>query len=506
MQSGSGLGVARLVVFAADRVLEDGVSPRPRACAGVPDSSTAPPRQRRTTWSPISEVMAMARPAGNPARPPSAVWRGLVALLAAALLATGCSESGIAEGGEDAATAGGEEEAADTEAATVDSIRVVLGQYSDQTQPFWSTVAEEFEAETGIAVELQVIDWNSLLQQVPTWTQTGQLPDILGYNAFSTFAAEGLLHPAEDVIGDELQDDLIDSLIPNTELDGTPYAVPLLASVRGLGYNEAILEEIGAEPPTTWDELVEVARAATDAGYTGYCLPVGSEEAQAVFSLFIWGNGGDWKAGDEWAINSPENVEAVEFMRTLAVEEQVTQPNPGRTNRTDGCWEPFAQGTVAMTEVMPLGTFQTSFMEESDVEWSSVPFPRASTDIEEFTLGVTDFFMAFDKPGNLEAVRQFLAFAFETDRYVEWIETEGFLPITESGSEAMADDPVAGPGIELLPNARFYPTTDPAWNEVQAAVQSRLGTALDPDGDPQAVLDELQQTAEEASSDSSSDS
>ncbi|MDQ4086337.1 MAG: extracellular solute-binding protein [Actinomycetota bacterium] len=408
-------------------------------------------------------------------------WSRVVATVAvAALAAAGCSESA-------STGAGGE---------TAGSIKVVMAQYTDATQPFWTKVVKDFEKQhPDVDVQLQVVDWNTLLQQVPTWTQTRTLPDVLNFNAFSTFAAEDLLHPVSDIVDERLQQDFIPNLAANGELDGTAYGIPFIASVRTLGYNEDILTEINAQPPTTWDELVDVAAQAERAGYTGYCLPLGSEESQGEWSLWAWGNGGGWKNGDQWAIDSPQNVETLQFLRGMTNEQRITQPNPGKTNRTDGCWESFAQGDVAMTAVMPLGTFQTSFMAESDVTWESVPFPRASTDIPEFTLGVTDFLMGFKQPGNTEPVRQFLSFVFEQERYVDFIETEGFLPTTTSASEMMADDPIAGPGIDLLPKAKFYPTTDPAWNQVQTAVQSQLGTAMEASADPAEVLSQLQQEA-----------
>lgn len=412
--------------------------------------------------------------------------RAAAVVAAGALVVAGCSEEG---GGGDA-----------SDGETAGSIKVVMAQYSDATPPFWEKVVADFEAANpDIDVDLQVIDWNTLLEQVPTWTQTRTFPDVLNFNAYSQFAAEELLHPVSDVADEALQEDLVDSLVPNGEMDGTAYGIPFIASVRSLGYNEKILDEIGAEPPTTWEELSQVAQQATDAGYTGYCLPLGAEESQAEFSLWAWSNGGGWQddAG-EWTIDSEENLEALEYLRGLALDQQVTEPNPGKVNRTDGCWESFAQGDVAMTAIMPLGTFQTSFMANTDVQWGSTPFPRSSADIPEFTLGVTDFLMAFQKPGNTEPVKKFLSFVFEKDRYLEFIQSEGFLPTTDSASEAMADDPIAGPGIELLPSAQFYPATDPAWNQVQKAVQSQLGTAMEPDTDPASVLETLQQTAESA--------
>ena len=60
----------------------------------------------------------------------------------------------------------------------------------------------------------------------------------------------------------------------------------------------------------------------------------------------------------------------------------------------------------------------------------------------------------------------------------------------------MASDPVTGEGIKLLPTAKFYPATNPAWNKVQSTVQSQLGTAMAPSASPSSVLSQIQQIAQ----------
>lgn len=238
------------------------------------------------------------------------------------------------------------------------------------------------------------------------------------------------------------------------------------------------------------------AQKAKKAGYTGYCLPLGSEEAQAEWSLWMWSNGGGWVTpSGQWSIDSPQNKQAMGFLRTLANTDKVTEPNPGSTNRTDGCWAEFAQGKVAMTEIMPLGTFQSTSIKGSPVQWASSPWPRSSASIPQFTLGVQDVLMSFNKPGNTSMVRSFLDFVYTKSNYLSFVKTEGFLPTTKSASAAMASDPVAGEGIKLLPTAKFYPATNPNWNKVQSAVQSQLGTALSPSANPASVLGQMQQIA-----------
>ena len=411
------------------------------------------------------------------------VLKVLAGLLGLVLVLAGCGNEQGGGGG------GGQQSAG--------SIKLVAASYSEKTQGFWDDLIKRFEQQnSGIDVQLQVIDWNNIHQQVNTMVQTRQLPDVLNIDDWVAYANQGLLYPAQDVLDPQVQSDFLESFTRNGQLNGTQFGIPFIASVRALGYNRQAFRESGVQsPPKTWQELEQTARQAKAKGYTGYGLPLGAEEAQAEFSLWMWGNGGDWKQGDTWTINSAKNVQALEFMKKLA-DERLTEPNPGKTNRTDGVWKLFAQGKVAMAAIMPLGTFANSTMKDASFEWSSSPFP-VNQGNPEFTLGVMDSLMAFKKPGNQEPVRKFLSFLYQQDNYLKFIRTEGFLPVTGSASEAMKDDPVAGPGIALLPKARFYPLTDPNWGKVRGAVLNQLGTALEPNGDPKKVLDAIQQVAEQ---------
>jgi multiple sugar transport system substrate-binding protein len=378
------------------------------------------------------------------------------------------------------------------------TINVVMAQYSSHTQPYWTALVSRFEKKyPKIHVNLRVIDWNTLLQQVPTMIQTHSYPDVLNFNAYSTFAASGLLRPAKQVLSPATEADFESSFLSSDSVKGTQYGIPWIASVRALGYNKQAFAKAGiTSPPVTWSQFVADAQKLKKAGYIGYCLPLGSEEAQAEWSLWMWSNGGGWVTpSGQWSIDSPQNKQAMNFLRTLANTDKVTEPNPGSTNRTDGCWAQFAQGRVAMTEIMPLGTFQSTSMKGSPVQWASAPWPRSSTSIPQFTLGVQDVLMAFNKPGNTAMVRSFLDFVYQKSNYLSFVKTEGFLPTTKSASAAMVSDPVAGVGIKLLPTAKFYPATNPNWNKVQSAVQSQLGTALSPSANPASVLSQIQQIA-----------
>src|SRR5262245_5036241 len=90
------------------------------------------------------------------------------------------------------------------------SITVVIAEYSkDNTKPFWQALASEYTKQTRIKVDLRVIDWNSIDQQVSAMIQNNQPPDILNLNSFSSYAKDGLLYSADEVLSPKTRDDFL---------------------------------------------------------------------------------------------------------------------------------------------------------------------------------------------------------------------------------------------------------------------------------------------------------
>jgi multiple sugar transport system substrate-binding protein len=375
------------------------------------------------------------------------------------------------------------------------TLKVVIADYSkDHTKPFWQALAADYTKRTGTKVDLQVIDWNSIDQQVTTMIQNNQPPDVLNLNSFSSYARDGLLYSADEVLSAQTRADFLPAFAQGGEFRGTLYGFPILASARAFFYNKRLFAEAGVEaPPRTWNELVRVATRIRDSGpgLIGYALPLGPEEAQAEWSIWMWNNGGDWKTGDRWSINSERNVQTLQFLADLANRHRVTQVNPGKTNRTDGAFQLFKDGKVGM--VIGFSPLAAQLDAEGKVDYGVTSMPTNERDA--VTLGVEDYLMAFKKPGNRDAVRQFLELYYQPDNITRWITAEGFLPVTKSGVARMSGDAKLRPYLDALPRARLAPTSDPVWDKVKLDVQQNIGLAVQPGGNPRQVLDGLQQRA-----------
>ncbi|MBB5914309.1 multiple sugar transport system substrate-binding protein [Nocardia transvalensis] len=367
--------------------------------------------------------------------------------------------------------------------------------YSDGTKSEWDQIVADFQkSNPDIKVNVQIESWDSINDVVRTKLQSkSTTPDLLNIDAYSTFAADGQLYPAADVVSPEVLSDIQPGFAKNASMDGTQWALPLFASTRTLFYNNDLFAQAGiAAPPKTWSELTDDAKKiqALGGGVSGYGLPLGSEEAQGETSIWTFGAGGNWSEGDKVTVDTPANVEGVRAMKALA-DSGVTQPNPGATDRKDVI-NAFIQGKVGMIEGLPpvIGMIA---QKNPNLKYTTAPSPTKTGDA--VTLGVADHLMAFKKDGKkTEAIRKFLDYFYSAPVYAKFVQAEHFIPITASGTQAMADDPVVKAFSTTLPVAKFYPSNNPKWGAAQGAIRQQMGTVAQ-GADPASVLQKIQQAA-----------
>ncbi|GAA1946324.1 extracellular solute-binding protein [Agromyces allii] len=362
----------------------------------------------------------------------------------------------------------------DDSASGKTTIDLLVPSYSDATQGLWEDVITGFEAEnTDIDVKLEVQSWDNLESVLATKIQAGEAPDVYNGGAFAGFAADGLLYPAEDVVSADTYSDFQDSFLANAEVDGTAYALPLIASARALFVNNTLLEQAGVEAPTTWDELLDAATkvSALGGGVAGYGMPLGSEEAQAEAAVWLWGGGGTFGDATSITVDDPANLPGAEQIKKM-IDAGATQADAGSTDRSP-LMDIFIQGKIGMQVGLPPTVGQIAD-NNPDLDYSIVPIP--TKDGSPFTLGVMDQLMAFQNDGDKQdAITKFFDYYYTADVYVPWVQAEGFLPVTKSGAEQLSSEEALAPFLEVLPDAQFYPSTNPKWQATDGAFKALFG-------------------------------
>ena len=386
------------------------------------------------------------------------------------------------------------------------TLDVIICQYGPNTQEWFlgsgmngTNFVDKFEKENpGIKLNLEVISWNDVHQVVDTRIANNNAPDILNIDTFSEFVPDGLLMPVKDYCPEDLYNDFFPAFIAESVIDDTVWAVPDLASARALFYNVDLLKDAGVEVPTTWAELEDACQAILDY-YNGDVYPWGidmtTDEGQACFAYYAWGNGGGFVDADgNWALNSPENVEAVNFAVGL-VNKGFTNPNPATETRYD-LQDMFAAGKLAMlltTNQLP--TYVSDKGGSINMATAGIPANEGKTGS---SVGVMDRVMAFkddsvpDQAARNEAIGKFLKFFYNPENYVGWVSMEGFLPAVNSAVAALVEaDPSFGAWLDVLGSCQFYPAAKAEWATVRQGVTTVEQNALI-GGDVQAGLDALQ--------------
>lgn len=216
-------------------------------------------------------------------------------------------------------------------------------------------------------------------------------------------------------------------------------------------------------------------------------MPLGSEEAQAEAAVWLWGGGGSFGDAEQITIDTPENLEGAEFIKKM-IDEGATQADAGASDRSP-LFDIFVQGKLGMQVGLPPSVGQIA-TDNPELEYSIHPIP--TKDGEPFTLGVADHLMAFENDGDKqEAITAFFDYLYTADVYVPWVQAEGFLPTTLSGSEELSGDEALAPFLEGLPDAQFYPGTNPDWNAADSAFKALFGK-LAGDSSAKDVLAEIQ--------------
>ena len=373
---------------------------------------------------------------------------------------------------------------------------VIISQYGNYTKELWTEFEANFEAANpAIDLNIEIVSWNDIYSVVTTRISTGEQPDILNISGFADYVADDLLMPAEEYTSAAVKAQIIPSFWNSNEMDGTVWALPILASCRALFYNVDLLNAAGiTSAPKTWDDVLaacEAIRATHGSSVTPWALDISTDEGQAAFSYYSWNFGGGYvDAAGNWKLDSAENVQAVEYIKKL-IDSGYVNAGPYTDTRyplQDG----FSAGTVAMM-IGPMNMVSA----DSTVNYGVADIPGKGVG-----LGVCDQLMVFkdakaaDQAARTAAISKFFDAFYECETYSDYMVFEGFLPATLDGSDYLAknaekhtvggstktgDSEYFATFCAVLPTCQFYPMQKAEWMDVRNGVidvEQKVGQGL----------------------------
>ncbi|WP_017571737.1 extracellular solute-binding protein [Nocardiopsis halotolerans] len=392
----------------------------------------------------------------------------IAAATAVVLLASACG-GGSGDGGE------------------ADSLTVwVMGTSQDPLVEYFDDAESRFqESHPGVSVEVEFIPWPDAQQSITNALAGGDAPDVLevGNDQVANWASQGaLMDITEQVGGWDAAAGIDENALESGTYEGVQYGVPWFSGVRTLFYRADWLEELGMEPPETWDELVEVAEAIEgEYDVPGFAAPTDFTNGIASF---VWSNGGEiaTQNGDEWEgqLTDPATMEALEFYASLTTDGISPQEYVGQN-------ELIALADMANSELGMYidGGWALTSMEEQAADPAVVeniaaaPIPGADGMAPALAGGSA--LTVFSTTEHPDLAFDLLTVLGDEEGGQGYADVGGFFPAYPHLLEEYKEDPDRAAAATQMQSIRYFPTT-PRW------------TAADQDGKilPSAMLEIVQ--------------
>ncbi len=224
----------------------------------------------------------------------------------------------------------------------------------------YEKLKSQFEEETGITVNLEIIPYEELPQKVLLGFSQGSTDyDMVMNDRLSVqgYIDNNYITALDDYIANDklnmyyTPDDLVPAYRDSLVYDGKTYGFPVYGESSFLMYRKDLFEEYGLQPPTTMTELENCAKTiyeGTNGEIAGITMR-GQQGIHAVFtwSAFLWGYGGRYFDEDgKLELDSPEAIAGTQMYVDLL-------NNYGPAGYSNFGWQEnrllFQQGNAAMT-------------------------------------------------------------------------------------------------------------------------------------------------------------
>lgn len=203
-------------------------------------------------------------------------------------------------------------------------------------QPPLRPVIEDFERQNP-GIKLNVIEGPNASNLVEDLNTTSFLLGNSPYDLVNLdivwlpkFAAAGWLTDLSDRFSKEERADYLEGNLNGNTYEGKLYAIPWRTDAGMLYYRRDLIEQIGAKPPETFSELMQISKTLKDDKAADWGFVWQGRQYEGAITAFIEvleGNGGFWINPDtkEVGLDRPEAIEAVKFLLST-VQQGVSPP------------------------------------------------------------------------------------------------------------------------------------------------------------------------------------
>ncbi len=310
--------------------------------------------------------------------------------------------------------------------------------YDGLTEEYRKNLENAFMDEyPDIGVDIVPIAWDQMNDKITTSLAGGDPPElsVIGTRWLLEFMSMDAVDPVDMYVSDSTLNNIFDGA-KEAMIGGELMGLPLVAGARILTINNDLTDVV----PETMEEMREAAIELEEEHPDAYgiILP-GKKDTEATdFAYYFYSAGGDFfetKSDGSYGkclLGSDAGVKALEFMKQLALEDEVVQKGFLSQARMDS-HPVFYSGKAGYVMI---GAWVKSAMEQAGAD-----FPVTYAQIPPFEghdpapLIITDSIAFFSDAPALEEAGKFIDFFYQDEWKAQFDELVGFPPITKSAAK-----------------------------------------------------------------------
>jgi len=358
-------------------------------------------------------------------------------------------------------------------------------------EPSLYQAARGFEnTRPGVEVQIETLTWQSGLEKILASVASGTSPDLceLGSTWVARFAAGGKLAPLSEEDAEWVRNNFF--LFEPAEWKGKLYGFPWLVGTRALFYNRELFRRAGLNPdrpPADWKQLLEAARRIDALGEDVYGYGINSGERYVLYKKFMpfaWSNGGRILGDglDSCVLNSPRNVEALEFYLELS--------RYSLREKQDVLDRMFLEGKIGMN-LSGAWNLRRIDLDAPELDFAVSKFPRpARGDGESVSFAGGEFLVVFESSNHKGEARELARYLVEGKRAFELCKSvRSVLPAMKQfdPGDYFAKRPFDRVFREQLATS-MSPPPHPAWAAMEEVLNRYIEEALMGRLGPEAAL------------------
>lgn len=372
-----------------------------------------------------------------------------------------------------------------------DDSQMQIWMYQDSLAVVQKNAVERFNEDSNVEAVVNEVPGDSYEDRVRTVMGSNDQPDVFfnwGAGNIRPYVDEEILLPLDDLMESEPEfaDSFIPSVMEAAEIDGTQYGVPLRGTQPVLlFYNEAVFEDVGAEPPETYDDLLALVDTFTEEGITPFALGGADTWTLQMWLQYLVDREGGAEvfnrieSGDPEGWRDPAMLQAAENVADL-VDRGAFGDNFSSVSFTEGAASTLLSEGDAAMHLMGSWEYSTHLDQAPDFaenDLGYVPFPEmpdGEGDPANVTGNPTNYFSVTADSEYTDEATEFLQMT-NNETYVQDMVDNGEVPTTTDAEEYLDDSPnpeFATFQYELVQNAPHFQLS---WDQ---ALEPEVSTAM----------------------------